>query len=72
MPAPRILFFGYSEVGYECLDFFVEMKLYLAGEIVVEAAAREELLQPIHKLLVPRNTQSPNARVKHSLLPAHS
>ena len=24
MPRPRILFFGYSEVGYECLDLLFE------------------------------------------------
>src|SRR5450631_3804810 len=24
MPAPRILFFGYSEVGYECLSLLLE------------------------------------------------
>ena len=34
----------------EFLCFFFEVLLDLVGEIVVEAAAREEVLQPIHKL----------------------
>ena len=37
MPAPRILFFGYSEVGYECLSLLLER-----GDHVVALVTHED------------------------------
>jgi hypothetical protein len=44
----RCFFSGHAS-GDEFFDFFGDMLLHLVGEIVVEAAQREELFKPVHR-----------------------
>ncbi len=43
MPAPRILFFGYSEVGFDCLSFLLERGDNVIGLITHEDNPQEKI-----------------------------
>ena len=43
MPAPRILFFGYSEVGYECLSLLLERGDHVVALVTHEGNPHEKI-----------------------------
>jgi methionyl-tRNA formyltransferase len=43
MPKPRILFFGYSEVGYECLSLLLERGDHVVALITHEDNPHEKI-----------------------------